>query len=186
MRRLLILRFSFLRASDRAQGIGRDDPADRTCGETGLKDFPVGPDGKIGSMDDAAPFFPISAGLVGVFRDFQAVTNRERGAGLFDHFFRFVERVHGKRDDIGILPFEFLDVGLIIGYLPNTVGSPDTAIEYNDGIFAVEIRRNIERGAVDGRHRIVRKGITGTQLFCHSLVFLSNSLGAVRTDSVAP
>jgi len=61
-------------------------------------------------MDDAAPFFPISADLVGVFRDFQAVTNRESGAGLFDHFFRFVERVHGERDDIGILPLEFLDV----------------------------------------------------------------------------
>ena len=91
-------------------------------------------------MDDAAAFFPIRADLVGVFGDFQAVSDRERRAGFFDHLFGFVERVDGKCDDIGIFLFEFFDMRLEVGYLPNAIRSPDAAIENNDGIFAFEIR----------------------------------------------
>jgi len=35
--------------------------------------------------------------------------------------------------------FELTDMHLEIGYLPNAVGSPNAAIEDNDGVFASEI-----------------------------------------------
>ena len=92
-------------------------------------------------MDDAAAFLPVGAHLVGVGGNCKPVADRERRAGLFDHLFGFVERVNGKRDDIGVFFLEFVDMRLEVGYLPNAVGSPDAAIENDDGIFAFEIRR---------------------------------------------
>jgi hypothetical protein len=108
-------------------------------------------------MEDAAAFLPIRADLVGVLRDFQPVPDRKRRPGLFDHLFGFVERVDGKRNDIGIFLRKFFDVRLEVGYLPNAVGSPDAAIENDDGIFTFEIRRNIQSAAVSRGHVIIRK-----------------------------
>lgn len=94
-------------------------------------------------MNDAAAFLPVRADLVRVFGDFQPVSDWERRAGLFDQLFGFVERVDGKCDDIGIFLLEFFDMRLEAGDLPNAVGSPDAAIENNDGIFALEIRWDV-------------------------------------------
>ena len=61
-------------------------------------------------MDDTAPFFPIGADFFGIVGNFEAVADRERGAGFFNHLFRLVEPVDGERDDIGVLPFKFFDM----------------------------------------------------------------------------
>ena len=58
---------------------------------------------------------------------------------FFDHLFGFIERVNRKRDYIGIFLFEFFDMRLEVGYLPNAVRSPHAAIENDDGIVAFEI-----------------------------------------------
>jgi hypothetical protein len=62
----------------------------------------------------------------------------------------FGERVNRKGDDGGILLCEFSDVRLEVGYLPNAIRSPDTAIENDNGIFTLEIGRDIQPAAVGG------------------------------------
>jgi hypothetical protein len=37
---------------------------------------------------------------------------------------------------------EFFDMRLKVGYLPNAVGSPDTAIEYDDSVLAFDTGGN--------------------------------------------
>ena len=108
-----------------------------------MENSPVRTNSKVGRVDDAAPLFPIRADLVGVFRDFQAVSNRKSRAGLFHHLFGFVERVDGKGDDVGIFALEFLDMRLEVGYLPDAVRSPDATVKDDDGVFAFEISGNI-------------------------------------------
>jgi hypothetical protein len=54
---------------------------------------------------------------------------------------RFFQWIDGKGNDVGVLLFEFCDVRLVVGYLPNAVGSPDAAVEEDDGIFAGKISR---------------------------------------------
>ena len=98
---------------------------------------------KIGRVDDATTLFPISADFVGIFRHFEPIADRKGRAGFCDHFFGFVERIDRQGDDIGILCFEFLKMGLIVGDLPDAVGSPDAAVEDDDGVFAFEIVRKI-------------------------------------------
>jgi hypothetical protein len=51
-------------------------------------------------------------------------------------------------------------VSLIVGDLPNAVGSPDAAVVDYDGVFAFEIGGNVQRSAVRDRHGEVRKRIT--------------------------
>jgi hypothetical protein len=53
-----------------------------------------------------------------------------------------IERVNRKRDYVGIFLFEFFDMRLEVGYLPNAVRSPDAAIEKDDCILTFEIRWN--------------------------------------------
>jgi hypothetical protein len=134
-----------------------------------LQNFPLRPNGEVGRVDDAAARFPVRPYLVGIFRDLQAVPDRERSAGLFDHFFGLIERVNRKRDYVGIFLFEFVDVRLEVGYLPNAVRSPDAAIENDDGIFAFDIHWNIKRASTSGGYRVIRKRITGTELFSHGI-----------------
>jgi hypothetical protein len=62
----------------------------------------------------------------------------------------FGERVNRKGDDVGILLCEFSDMGLEVGYLPNAIGSPDTAIENDNSIFTLEIGRDIQPATVGG------------------------------------
>jgi hypothetical protein len=107
-----------------------------------LEDFSIRPDGKAGRMDDAAAFLPVRSHLVGVFGNFQPVRDRESRAGFFDHLFGLIERVNRKRDYVGIFLFEFFDMRLEVGYLPNAVRSPDAAIEKDDCILTFEIRWN--------------------------------------------
>jgi hypothetical protein len=130
-------------------------------------------------MDDTAAFLPIRADLVGVFGDFQVVSDRERRAGLFNHLFGFVERIDRKCDDIGIFLLELFDMGLEVGDLPNAIRSPYAAIENNDGIFAFETGRNIQSTAMGGWHVIVRKWIAGTELFSHGIDISSGLLRCV-------
>ena len=52
----------------------------------------------------------MSADFIGVGWDFKAVTDGERRAGFFDHLFGLVERVDGKREDVGVLLFKLLDM----------------------------------------------------------------------------
>jgi hypothetical protein len=110
-------------------------------------------------VNDTAAFFPVSADFVSIFRYFQAVTDRKTRAGTLDHLFCLVQRIYGKGDDLGVLLFEFFKVSLIIGYLPNAVGSPDTAVENDHGVFRLDVGRNIERASIDGWHCVVWKGI---------------------------
>jgi hypothetical protein len=127
-----------------------------------LENFSIRPEGKVGRVDDAAPFFPVRADRVGVLRDFQAVSNRKSRAGLFHHLFGFVERVDGKADDVGIFLFEFFDMCLEVGYLPDAVGSPDAAVKNDDGIFTIDICWDVKRAAASGWHRVIRKWVAGT------------------------
>jgi len=137
------LGFSFLGSSDRAERVDGGDSADGAGGEAGLEDFTVRSKCKIGCVDDAAPLFPVGADFVGILWDFEAIADRKGRAGALDHFLGFVERIDGEGDNVGILCFEFLKVRLIVGDLPNTVRSPDAAVEDDDGVFAGEIVRNI-------------------------------------------
>ena len=103
----------------------------------------MGAQGKIGRVNDAAPFFPVRTDFVGVLRDFKAVADRKLRAGLLDHLFGFVERVDRQRDDIDVLVFEFVYVRLKIGDLPNAVGSPNATVIDDDRVFAFEIVWNV-------------------------------------------
>ena len=71
----------------------------------------------------------------------------------------------------------------IVGNLPNAVGSPDAAIENDDGVFAFEIGGNIQ---VDHRrwHLEVRKWIAGTELFRSG--WFTPSLISSYLDASAP
>ena len=113
-----------------------------------MENSPVGPDGKVGGVDNTAPLFPVCADLVGVLGHFQTIADRKRRAGFLNHLFGFVGRINGKSDDVGVLLLEFLDMRLEVGYLPDAVRSPDAAIENNNGILAFEIRRNFHPAAV--------------------------------------
>ena len=107
--------------------------------------FLSGPDGEIGRVNDAAAFFPICADFVGIFRNFEAVADGKRRAGFFHHLFGLIERIDGQGDDVGVLALEFFNMRLIVGNLPDAVGSPDAAIKDDDGVFALEIGGNIQR-----------------------------------------
>lgn len=67
--KLPALRFSFLRASNRAQSIDGDDSADGTGGKAGLGHFLVRIDDEVCRMNNFASIFPIRAHLVGGIRD---------------------------------------------------------------------------------------------------------------------
>lgn len=135
--------FSFLRSADRAQRVDGGDAADRPGGKTGLENFSVGPDGEVGRVNNAAAFFPVCADLVGIFGNFEAVADGKRRAGFFRHLLGLIERIDGESDDLGILALEFVNMRLIVGNLPDAVRSPDSAIENDDGVFALEIGGNI-------------------------------------------
>jgi len=97
----------------------------------------------MGCVNNAAAFFPVGADFVGILWNFEAIADRKGRAGALDHFLGFVERIDGEGDDIGVLRLEFIKMRLIVGDLPNTVGSPDAAVEDDDGVFAGEIGRDV-------------------------------------------
>jgi hypothetical protein len=49
--------------------------------------------------------------------------------------FGFVEGIDGKGDHVCMFLFELIDMSLEVGYLPNAVRSPDTAVEDDNGVF---------------------------------------------------
>jgi len=122
-------------------------------------------------VDDAAPFLPVGADFVGVLRDFETVTDGKRRAGFCDHLLGFVEGVDRERDDRRVFLFEFFQMRLVIGNLPNAVGSPNAAVKDDDGIFAFKIGRESERPAVGQIYREGRKKVAGVQLSCHRITF---------------
>src|SRR5687768_4132275 len=67
---LSALRFSFFRASNRAQCIDRDDPPNRAGSEARLSHFPVRINDEICRVNNFPSIFPIRSNLVGVFRNF--------------------------------------------------------------------------------------------------------------------
>jgi hypothetical protein len=148
--------------SDRTQSICGSNSPDGAGGEAGLENVSVRTEGKIGRVNDTAAFFPVSADFVGIFRYFQAVTNGKSRSRALDHFCCLIQRIYGKRDDLGVLLFEFLKVSLVIGYLPNAVGSPDAPIENDHGVFRLDIGGNIACASIDRWYGVVRKGITGS------------------------
>jgi hypothetical protein len=89
------LSVSFFCSSDRAERVDGGDSSDGSCGEAGLENFAVGSKGKIGRVDDAAPFFPVGADFIGIGWNFETVTDGKCRAGALDHFLGFVERVDG-------------------------------------------------------------------------------------------
>lgn len=140
---LAALGFSSFGTSDRTQGINRRNPADGTGGEAGLEYLSVRVKSEVCRVENAAPFFPICADLVGVFGNFEPVADWKCCAGALDHLLGFVQRIDGQGDDVGVLSFELFKMGLIIGDLPYAVRSPDAAVEDDDGVFAGEIDRNV-------------------------------------------
>ena len=108
-----------------------------------MKNFSVRTQGEIGRVNNAAPFLPVRADFVGILRDFETIADRKRRAGFIDHLLGFVERVDRKRDHVRVFIFEFFQMRLEIGNLPNAVGSPDTAVIDDHGVFAFEIRGKI-------------------------------------------
>ena len=139
----LCLRFSSLGSPYRAQRVNSSNPPDGAGGKAGLEYFSIRPDGKAGRVEDATAFFPIGADFVRVFGNSQSVTDRKCRAGLFNHLFRLVERIDGKGDDLGVFLLEFLNVRLVIGDLPNAIGSPDAAIKNDDRVFAFQVGGNV-------------------------------------------
>ena len=121
--------------------------------------FSIRPDGKAGRVDDAAAFFPIRADFVGILGNFQSVVDGKCRAGFLGHLFGFVERVDGKGDDMGVFLLEFFDVRLVIGDLPNAIGSPDAAIKNDDRVFAFQIGGDIQNGAGNGGDFVIRKRV---------------------------
>ena len=93
-------------------------------------------------MNDAAFLFPIGTDFLGVVRYFQSVADGKCGAGLLDHLLRFFQWIDGKGNDVGVLLLECFDVRLVVGDLPDTIGSPDAAIEQDDCVFSFEIGGN--------------------------------------------
>ena len=99
---------------------------------------------------------------------------------------RFFQWIDGKGNDVGVLLFELCDVRLVVGYLPNAVGSPDAAVEEDDGIFAGKISRDAQCRAGRRSDSIIWKLITGAQLFRHLRPLPSSMLDARGVLSVAP
>jgi hypothetical protein len=99
---------------------------------------------------------------------------------------RFFQWIDGKGDDVGVLLFEFCDVRLVVGYLPNAVGSPDAAVEEDDGIFAGKISGDAQCRADRRSDSVIWKLITGAQLFRHLRPLPSSMLDARGVLSVAP
>ena len=64
-------------------------------------------EGEIRRVNDAAPFFPVGADAVGIFRYFEAITDGKCRAGLCHHLLGFIERVYRQGDDVGVLGCEF-------------------------------------------------------------------------------
>ena len=93
---------SFLRSSDRAERVDSDDPSDRTAGETSLGNLLVRVDDEVGRMDDTASRFPVGPDLIGVFRDFKAITDWKCRAGFDNHFLGLVQWIHRQRDHVGV------------------------------------------------------------------------------------
>lgn len=134
---------SFPSPLNRSQRILRDNPPDGTSGVARLQNFAVWAEGEIGCVDDAAVFFPVGADSVGVYWDFEAVADRKRRAGASDHFLGFIEWVDGQGDDVDVFFLECFKVRLIVGNLPNAVGSPDAAVVDDDGVFGFEVAGNV-------------------------------------------
>ena len=112
-------------------------------------------------MNDLPPIFPIGAHFIGVLRNLQAVTDRKRSFDSFGHFLGFIQRIHREGDDIDILLVELVDVGLAIGQLPNAIGSPNTPVEDDNGIFSSQILRDVECPAIRQLDLVVRELIAG-------------------------
>ena len=108
-----------------------------------MSDFLVRIDDEVRRVNNFSAIFPIGADFVGVFGNFQAVTDRKCRAGALDHFFGFFQGIDRERYDFCGFLLELFDMRLKVGYLPNAVGSPDAAIEYDDGVLAFEIGGNI-------------------------------------------
>ena len=51
-------------------------------------------EGEIRRVNDAAPFFPVGADAVGIFRYFEAITDGKCRAGFCDHLLGFIERIY--------------------------------------------------------------------------------------------
>jgi hypothetical protein len=151
--------FSSLASPYRAQRVSSGNPPDGAGGKTGLENFSIRSDGEAGCVNDAAAFFPIGADFVGVFGNLQSVADRKHRAGFFNHLFGLVERIDGKGDDLGVFLLEFLDVRLVIGDLPNAIGSPDSAIKNDDRVFAFQIGGNIQNAAANGGNFVIRKRV---------------------------
>jgi len=80
-----------------------------------LENISIRPNSKIGGVDDAPALFPVGADFVGIFGNFEAITDGKGRAGAFDHLFGFLQRIDGEGDNIGILFFELLDMRLEVG-----------------------------------------------------------------------
>jgi hypothetical protein len=60
---------------------------------------------------------------------------------------------------------------LIVGQLPNAIGSPDAAVEDDDRVIAFEIGGDIHRPAIQDGDPEVWKQVAGIELFCHLISF---------------
>ena len=107
-----------------------------------MSNFPVRIYDEVCRVNDFSPIFPVGADFVGICGNFQAVTDWKCRTGSFDHFFGFFQGINRERNDGRVFLLEFFDMRLKVGYLPNTVGSPDTAIEYDDSVLAFDIGGN--------------------------------------------
>ena len=85
------LGFALFATADRAQRIDGGDSPDGAGGEAGLEYLAVRAEGEIRRVNDAAPFFPVGADTVGIFRYFEAITDGKCRAGLCDHLLGFIE-----------------------------------------------------------------------------------------------
>jgi hypothetical protein len=110
-------------------------------------------------MNDPSPLIPKGAYLLRVSGRFKPISHGKRKLQLLDGLLGLVERVYGKSQDVDVLLFEFLNMGLKIGQLPITVRSPAAAIEDDYRILACEIPRKTKCPAIYGLDRVVRKDI---------------------------
>ena len=146
---------------DRTQSIFGDDAADGTRGKASLRDFLIRVDDKISRVNDLAPFFPVGTNFGGISWHFQAVADGKRRFDSFGHLFSFTYGINREGYDVYVLFLELVKVSLVVGQLPNTVGSPDATIENDNRVFALQVLRDAECPAICELNDVVWELITG-------------------------
>ena len=105
-----LLRLSFFKELDVAQGVGGNDAADGADAVRGVDDLFVRVQNEIRGVDDLSPLLPKRAYFVRISRHFESVGHRKHQLQFIYGLFSFLKRIYGKGNDVDVLFLELLDV----------------------------------------------------------------------------